>query len=107
MDTEFLVPGAKVLELLAGALEAADAAHVRNISPAEPLCKQVHEEVVELPGAVVLDARYGFKKVWPYAPTRAVRQLVLIVIGRPKMDFGRLCSIPSALWAEEWNSCAV
>ena len=33
--------------------------------------------------------------------------LVLYAIGRPKMDFRRLCFIPSALWAEEWGSCVV
>ena len=47
-------------EPLAGALEAADAAHVRNLSSAEPLWKQVHDEVVELPDAIVFDARHGF-----------------------------------------------
>ena len=43
----------------------------------------------------------------PYAPTRAVGQLEIFVVGRPKMDFGRLYTISSAIWAEEWNSCTV
>ena len=38
-------------EPLAGALEAADAANVLNLSSADPLLDPVHEEVVELPGA--------------------------------------------------------
>ena len=54
-------------EPIAGALEAADAAHVRNLSSAEPLRKQVHEKVVELPDAFVFDARHVFLKEWPYA----------------------------------------
>ena len=49
----------------------------------------------------------NFFKYWPYAPIRAVGQLELSVLGRPKKDFGRLCSTLSALWAEECNSCAV
>ena len=49
-------------ESLAGALEAADAAHVWDLCSAEPLSKQVHEGVVVLPGAVVFDARHVFWK---------------------------------------------
>ena len=41
-------------------LEAADAAHVWNLSSAEQLWKQVRGEVVKLPGAVVFDARHDF-----------------------------------------------
>ena len=46
-------------ELLAGAHEAADAAYVWNISSAEPLGKQVHEEDEDPPDAAVFDTRYG------------------------------------------------
>ena len=63
--------------------------------------------VVELPGAVVFDARYGLQKELLCASTRAVGQFVLIMIERPEMDFRRLYSNPSALWAEEWNFLAV
>ena len=45
---------------LAGALGAAETTHVWKLSPAEPLRKQVTEEVVELPDAAVFDARHGF-----------------------------------------------
>ena len=47
-------------EPLAGLLEAADAAHVCNLSSAEPLWELVNEEVVEQHGAAVLDARHDF-----------------------------------------------
>ena len=46
-------------------------------------------------------------KEWPYASTRAIGQFDLFVFWRPKMVFRRLCSILSAFWTEEWNSCAV
>ena len=46
-------------------------------------------------------------KVWPYGSTRALGQLALFMIGRPKMDFRRLCGSPSAFWTEEWYSCVV
>ena len=45
---------------LAGALAAADTAHVLVLSPVEPLRKRVHEEVLELPDIAVFDARYCF-----------------------------------------------
>ena len=44
---------------------------------------------------------------WPYLSTRAVGQLGLFVIGRPKMDFRRLCGSPSAFWTEECYSRVV
>ena len=49
-------------EPLAGALEASDAAHLWDLSSAEPLGTQVHEEAVELLVAVMFDARHGFCK---------------------------------------------
>ena len=45
---------------LASALEAAGAAHVWYLISAEPLLNQVQDEVDELPGAIVVDARHGF-----------------------------------------------
>ena len=44
----WVLVGVLIRELLAGALEAADAAHGWNLSSAEPLLKQGHGKVVEL-----------------------------------------------------------
>ena len=51
---------------------------------------------MELPDATVFDARHIFFIELLYALRRAAEQLVLFVIGRSKMDFGRLYSTSSA-----------
>ena len=45
---------------------------------------------------------------WPYAPTRAVEQLELFLLGRPNMGAGLLCFSSGLIWAGDWNSfCGV
>ena len=47
-----------------------------------------------------------FLTEFQYGSTRAVEKFALFVIGLSKIDLRRLCGSPSALWADDWNSCA-
>ena len=67
-------------EPLAGALEAAGAVQVWNLSPAEPLRKQVRKELVGLPDAATFGTSQDSLKEWPYAPAREFGQLELFVL---------------------------